>query len=518
MAFLYCKDLLYNLTGDILKMRINYHLLGRSRSSRVRNSILAIVILFLIGLIPEASTTIPSLPHSKPFLWHEDKQWFALEQAFISMRCAGAESLLQQIDSLLGQCETVLDRIEQDSLTADALVFDTLEEAIFTLCPMTGVCFNRLQQYTHLIMRTSEVVKRQSQHWDVDATATRNRMYRLMFGGRAALEEVMLQTPPDSVTPIVTGVNEPSETPAVRVRGVDIHSGDMLLARGSLAILALIARGNDYPGVYSHVGLAYVDPYTNTASVIEALPYRGVVVSPIEEFIKRANQRMLVLRPRADLPLLLHDPMIPHKVADSMRVYVLAHHIPYDFAIDHHDHSRMYCSEVVSAAYAAFGINLWMGISKVSSIGLADWIGKLGITHLEMQEPADLEYDPQLRIVAEWRDPAVLYKDHIDNAATEVILDGADKHEELRYQWYLLPPARVVKLCSLVMNLFGGVGLIPDGMSPTQALYTITLLRMHENISKRVHALADEFKKREHFSPPDPELVRMARQAKAELY
>ncbi|MDP4220938.1 MAG: YiiX/YebB-like N1pC/P60 family cysteine hydrolase [Bacteroidota bacterium] len=490
--------------------------IGSRRFGRTRRALAVLSALFLLGLIPEPSAEVLSLPHSKPFIWNKDEQWFALEKAFISMRTVDVASLVGEVDERMNACENMLDRIESGPLASDAPVFDSLEDLLFTLCPMTAVCTSKLNEYTHLVMRVSEVVKRQSEHWDVDALATRSRMYRLMFGGRAALEEAMLQASPDSVVTIARGVDEPSATPQTQVRGVTIHSGDMLLTRGSMAILALIARGNDYPGVYSHVGLVYVEPKTRAASVIEALPYPGVVVTPIADFLKRANQRMLVLRPRADLPEILRDPMLPHKAADSIRRYVLNHHIPYDFAIDHLDHSRMFCSEVVSAAYEAFGIHLWMGLSKVSSPGLADWIAKLGIGRLEMQEPADLEYDPQLRIVAEWRDPAMLSKDHIDNAATEVILDGADRREELGYAWYLLPVARAVKAASMVANLFGSNGFIPDGMTPAQSLYTLTLLRMHHAISERLSTLAGEFRKREHYSPPDPELVRMAKQIRSE--
>jgi hypothetical protein len=54
---------------------------------------------------------------------------------------------------------------------------------------------------------------------------------------------------------------------------------------------------------------------------------------------------------------------------------------------------------------------LWMGISHISSPGLRKWLSAFGVTHFETQEPSDLEYDPQLVVVAEWRDPETLRKD-----------------------------------------------------------------------------------------------------------
>ena len=41
-------------------------------------------------------------------------------------------------------------------------------------------------------------------------------------------------------------------------------------------------------------------------------------------------------------------------------------------------------------------------------------------------EPSDLEYDPQLTVVAEWHDPGTLFKDHLDNAVTDVLLEDAN--------------------------------------------------------------------------------------------
>ena len=42
-------------------------------------------------------------------------------------------------------------------------------------------------------------------------------------------------------------------------------------------------------------------------------------------------------------------------------------------------------------------------------------------------QDADLEYDPQLRVVAEWCDPDTLFKDHVDNAVIDVMLEAAER-------------------------------------------------------------------------------------------
>jgi len=129
---------------------------------------------------------------------------------------------------------------------------------------------------------------------------------------------------------------------------------------------------------------------------------------------------------------------------------------------------KLFCSEVASEAYERFGVDIWAGISHISSPGLRRWLAAFGVKHFETQEPSDLEYDPQLRVIAEWREPATLKKDRIDNAVTEVMLEGAEKGDNIDYQWYLLPFSRIIKAYSMLMNRFGKAGPIPEGMSATQ--------------------------------------------------
>ena len=87
-----------------------------------------------------------------------------------------------------------------------------------------------------------------------------------------ALEEVVLfQIPPqDELPPVMLCTEEPSQTPETSLLGVKIHSGETTVSRGGAPTSALIARGNDYPGSFSHVALVHVDERTGRPSVIES--------------------------------------------------------------------------------------------------------------------------------------------------------------------------------------------------------------------------------------------------------
>jgi hypothetical protein len=107
-----------------------------------------------------------------------------------------------------------------------------------------------------------------------------------------------------------------------------------------------------------------------------------------------------------------------------------------------------------------------------------------------------------------------LRKDHVDNAVTEVLLDGAGRGEPLRYDRCLLPFARLVKAYSLMLNRFGWIGPIPEGMSATAALRNKWYTRRHAAIEAVVTEEAKRFEEEHEYSPPYWRLVEMAQQAK----
>ena len=324
----------------------------------------------------------------------------------------------------------------------------------------------------------------------------------------------MLQAPRDQLQALLGGEDEPSAAPASIVRGVTVHSGDMLVSRGGAATSALIARGNDFPGNFSHVALVHVDEQTKQVSVIEAHIESGVGVRSIEAYLAETKLRIMLLRLRADLPPLAADPRLPHQAASRALDAAARRHIPYDFAMDCADPGKQFCSEVAAAAYQPLGVKLWMGWSHLSTPGVTAWLAALGVRHFETQEPSDLEYDPQLRVVAEWRDPETLFKDHVDNAVIDAMLEGAERGERLEYDLWKLPLARLAKAWSVVKNWFGKVGSIPEGMSATTALRVKKLTSTHAAVKARVLEQAAQFKSARGYAPPYWELARLAQDEK----
>ncbi len=486
-----------------------------SRRKSPRRFVAALAVLYLILLIPDPTPPLPAGPGKQPFAWNQDVLWSSLEAQFKTARAAGCAQLGGAIDSALANLRGRIDSIAAGQIDPGDARFDTLETNLFHAAPMLAACPERLNDYLQLYARMREAVKDQSQRWDMNTPAARQRIYRLLYGGRAALEEVMLQAPPDKVSALLKGRDEPSQTPATNVHGVTLHSGDILVSRGGAPTSALIARGNDFPGNFSHIALLYVHGETREPFVIEAHIESGVTVSRLDTYLNDKKLRVMVLRPRADLPALAADPHIPHKAAAHSAKEARSSHIPYDFTMDYQNHDALFCSEVASAAYARQGVTLWMGRSHLSSPGLRAWLGAFGVRHFETQEPADLEYDPQLRVVAEWRNAEALWQDHIDNAVIDAQLEGAEAGERLAYPRFLLPFARAAKAWSWVLNRSGKVGPIPEGMNATAALKNKQFVRDHGAIKQRLLRLTGDFQKQNGYRPPYWELVKLARRAKA---
>jgi hypothetical protein len=488
-----------------------------NRKTMIIGIFLAVIFLFAPLSIPAADPPVAAGDAGKPFAWKQDATWNALEASFRKARGISCDGLKEPIDEGFRQGDRCLTTLTAAQFGPDAAIFTELENNMFGLGTMVAACPGRLKNYIDLVTRTRSLLKRQSESWDMNDRAARDRLYRLIYGGRAALEEVMLQAPAGSYPALILADEVPSATPSYTYRDLQLHSGDILVSRGGAPTSALIARGNDYPGNFSHVALLFVDEKTGTPGIIEAHIERGVVISSIDEYAKDKKLRVMVLRLRRDLPPMKADSLLPHKAARRAYEDVKARHIPYDFEMDYKDPAKQFCSEVASSAYRPFGVELWKGTTHMSSPGLVRWLSYFGVTNFETQAPADLEYDPQLSIVAEWRDPETLWQDHVDNAVVEAMLEGAEEGDVITYPWWELVPAGLVKAYSAVLNLFGATGPIPEGMETTAALRNVTLSERHEGIKKEVLDQAATFLEKQGYKAPYWELVRMANKSRLEL-
>ena len=483
----------------------------QTRGRLLRLSVLAIVVPAAALTWPAANPRVADAPvGAQRFVWNRDSLWSALETSFAHSRPEACASERPTTDAMR-VLDSALVRLRVSDVAATDPALDSLEVAFFQLAPQVAACGMLADAYVALQGRLREAVKWQSTRWNLSDRAVRDRLYRTLYGTRAAVEEVMLQQ--DSIRALQIGSPVASSAPAAMSHGVTLHSGDILVSRGGYPTSALIARGNDYPGNFSHIAFVHVDSATHSISVIEAHIERGVVIATADQYLADRKLRVMVLRLRPDLPALQRDPMLPHRAASAMLDRARREHIPYDFTMDYADASRLFCSEVASAAYREQGVELWTGISTISSPGLRRWLSSFGVKQFETQEPSDLEYDPQLSVVAEWRDAGALFDDHLDNAVTDAMLEGAERGDALAFGWYALPVARLMKAYSWSREVLGGTGPIPEGMAPTAALRNRAYVARHAARKTAVRRAAEQWMQTTGYRPPYWTLVELARDA-----
>ncbi|HJL19774.1 MAG TPA: YiiX/YebB-like N1pC/P60 family cysteine hydrolase [Sandaracinaceae bacterium LLY-WYZ-13_1] len=458
-----------------------------------------------------APASVASAGH-RPFVWGQDALWERLEADFDRARDSGCDPAA--VDAGLAALRERVAAIEEGSVAPDDPRLAALEDTLFSVAPEVGACPARLEAFAARVARLRAAVKARSERWPMTDRAARDRLYRLLYGSRAALEELMLQAPAAHVPALTHAPSPvPSATPSVELHGVTLHSGDILASRGGAPTSAFISRGNDYPGNFSHIALLHVAE-DGTPTVLESHIESGVGTSTAERYLEDTKLRIMVLRLRPDHPALADDPLLPHRAATAALEAARAGHVPYDFAMDYENPATQFCSEVAYAAYRAEGVELWRSLSSMSGEGLARWLAAFGVTHFETLAPSDLEYDPQVRVVAEWRDPETLFSDHVDNAILDAMLEGAEAGDPIEHDAARLPLARVAKAYSATLNLFGAVGPIPEGMSAVTALRVEWLRRRHGAIRERLEARVHAYREAHGRRPPYWTLVRMAREAR----
>lgn len=486
---------------------------------KIKNILLRIIIglaaLYLLLLIPNADESVAKAAAGKtPFVWNQDLVWHEMENNFKEAKKLPnqkRDSFIQNWKMLIGK---QFNNLPDTSIAYNDVRLHKIEMSLFNAAPYFALDSADARSYIVSCDIFRGYIKEKSTQWNVNDTAVKNTLYKLFYGVRAAAEEVMLQTEVlNNAYPAFSTQDEKSAAPYTTVFGVKVHSGDLLVSRGGAEVSALISRGNDYPGNFSHVALIYIDEKTNQPYLIEAHIEKGVALSSVEKYIADKKLRFMVLRLRNGLLAMQKDSLLPHKAAKAAYEEALRRHIPYDFKMNFYDSTAMFCSEVASFAYKTRGVQLWQNISTISSPGIVNWLHDFGVENFVTQMPSDLEYDPQLSIIAEWCDKETLYKDHIDNAAMDALLERANAGEKIGYNIWMLPVARVLKAWSWIKNQFGKEGIIPEGINATRALKNETFVAMHKAVKEKLQQQADVFTKQNGYRPPYWQLVKFANEA-----
>jgi hypothetical protein len=201
-----------------------------------------LLVLYLLLLIPDSTVPVPLAQDKEPFAWNRDEYWSSLESRFKEARTKDCTDLSSAVARRLSQVDSLCERFQTDLLSPAEPVFSEVETNFFELGVLLAACPSTISDYTRLFGRVRRALKDQSVHWDMNSKAGRDCIYRLLYGGRIAVEEAILQSPKETVSQAIVEANEPSETPSATILDVAIHSGDILVSRGGAPTSALIDR------------------------------------------------------------------------------------------------------------------------------------------------------------------------------------------------------------------------------------------------------------------------------------
>jgi hypothetical protein len=270
------------------------------------------------------------------------------------------------------ETDQLMNGFEDKILKPEDALYLVLENKFYQIAPYIAAQENKSNWYISFYNRIRKKVKSDSRSWDMSTPIARNTTYRLLYGMRATVEEILLQSNQNQIVSTMFVENESSATPFVDILGIKVHSGDLLVSRGGAEVSAFISRGNDFPGNFSHVAIIHIDKETNKPYFVEAHIEKGVAIATLEHYLKVKKLRFMVMRPRADLKELIKNPMLPYDASLYIFNEAQQKHLPYDFKIDYYDASEMFCSEVGSYAYKQYGIKLWEFKSTISSNGISN--------------------------------------------------------------------------------------------------------------------------------------------------
>ncbi len=446
------------------------------------------------------------------FYWNRVQLFRLLQGEFERARGLPVATTARDLRVLVQEGDAIVARIGQSATKIPIPAMARLEEVQFRVAALAASHAELLPQAQDFVNRARLAVIDAARLWPTQQREVHEAIYRVLYGGRTAIEEALIQNSRDALAELTFLGSVPSSTPSAMVAGVRIHSGDIILSRGGVPMSALIARGNTFPGNFSHVALVHVDAETGIPTVIESLIEQGGRLTTVGEFLSEKRLRLLLLRLHPEDRALQDDPLAPHKAASYIRSRVKDHHVPYDFSMDWNDASRFFCSEVVYHAYRAVGIDLWTYKSQLSTPGLMRWLRDMGVRHFTTLIPSDLEYEPRLVPVAEWRNAAMLTQDRLDNVTLDVLLESAERGDRLGYVGAAPLVAGMVKAWSSLQSVLGLTPRIPQGISLTSALRVHALTEeVHPRLRQAIESVARDFKASQGYEAPYWTLIELAR-------
>lgn len=202
----------------------------------------------------------------------------------------------------------------------------------------------------------------------------------------------------------------------------EFRPGDVLLLRSDELVSAAISQIATTPAFFSHAAIVALDERWQTLEVVEAGVDEGLRATPLDDWLDRGVVRFAVYRHR--------DAAVAERAAAAAYRDLVARRgaaLAYDLQFDLDDAARLYCSEVITHAFASAAPGAQrvpMRLSEVGSLVETFPLAALGVTEARMFMPDDLEADPRFERVLERRAPDALEPSSALDRAVRRVFDA----------------------------------------------------------------------------------------------
>lgn len=271
--------------------------------------------------------------------------------------------------------------------------------------------------------------------------------------------------------------------PEMANQRLEFQAGDIMLSRGISFFSAALTRIPHPVGHFSHLALVHRDDAGKVNTIESYAQTGGVGIFSEVESLKNENARILLLRPR--------DRKLGKTAADLMMKEAQTKKIPYDFAMDINDDSKMICAEVSYHAYrrASNGKILIPQFNSKISGGLDNFVRDVGMRTEIILSPRDMEIDSRFEMIAEFKDYRILrdmrYRDTILTKIYEWMeKDKYELHHDAKTMVaeYVVWPLRKTPLFPLMRKF--GVPEIPPG---TPKSFFVSMAQLNE-VAEMIYA------------------------------
>lgn len=267
----------------------------------------------------------------------------------------------------------------------------------------------------------------------------------------------------------------------------EFQAGDLMIARGTSFMSAIISQVSDNHSQFSHIVFVDVDPQTKKPQTIESYLGIGVDFYEINFALKNENARLLVLRPK-DSAL---GQAASKKIVEAVKLSkTKGSLIPYDYALDFSSHNKMSCAEVATAAYewGSNGQIILPSQPAMVSMNNESFLRDMTLKKGPIFTPDDMETDPRFDLVLDWRDYRLIrdsrYRDAILSEMIRWVTDLNYKFRSTPKSWIaknIVLPSRTTIFWPLVKMITGAPADL-DPALPKSVLGTMNVLNQIASI------------------------------------